>query len=73
MSMLETKQRLIEACKSLNMDMLDALTKDQIWTLDATDLRWCKDWASGNYGSFDSEEEAISLAICAMYEEITNE
>jgi len=69
MSRSKTIQALIENSNSFTIDMLEKLSDAQLREIEATDTNWCEtDW---EHNGFDSAEEAVSAALFATFEYIT--
>ena len=56
-------------CTDLSVEELEALEKWQLDVVSSVDCNWCDDFA--DYG-YDSIEDAISSAIYAAYEQVTD-
>lgn len=62
-------QDIVENCASLTVADLEALAPWQLDAIDATDCNWCDDFADVG---FESYEQAISAALYATFEQVTN-
>jgi len=74
----ESIEEIVKYCDSVNKSELEALTYDEVETIDATDVNWCYDSyeikEAREYGRTGSDEAIInslvSSALLAQYEEI---
>tara|TARA_R110001583_G_scaffold89184_1_gene230413 strand:- start:230 stop:454 length:225 start_codon:yes stop_codon:yes gene_type:complete len=64
---------LIDNCPSLTVAELEVLTSHQLIEIDGVDCTWCHDEKVIEDLGFESIEEAVSMAIFAMYEQVTGE
>jgi len=61
---------LIDNCSSLTVAELEVLTSDQLIEIDGVDCTWCHDEELIAKLGFESIEEAVSMAIFSMYEQV---
>ena len=64
---------LIKNCPRLEVANLEVLTSHQLIEIDGVDCTWCHDEKLIKDLGFESIDEAVSMAIFSMYEQVVGE